>query len=104
MDSLHIIPQQNPVDISSYANFPDIVQKHIDLDTEVDFEKQIIKFESTITLEVISQSLNHIVLDLNKIKIISISSEQIENLKYYLYENNPKKNALGTPLVITSVT
>lgn len=101
MDSLHIIPQQNPVDISSYANFPDIVQKHIDLDTEVDFEKQIIKFESTITLEVISQSLNHIVLDLNKIKIISISSEQIENLKYYLYENNPKKNALGTPLVIT---
>ena len=94
-------PQQNPIDISSYANFQEIAQKHIDLEAEVDFNSQTIKFKTSITFDVLNKTIQQIVLDVNKIKIISVSSSQLKDLTYTLYESNPKAKALGTPLIIS---
>ena len=94
-------PHQNRIDISSYANFQEIAQKHIDLEAEVDFNTQTIKFKTSITFDVLNKTIQQIVLDVNKIKIISVSSNQLKDLSYTLYESNPKAKALGTPLIIS---
>ena len=101
MNSSQFTPQQNSIDISSYSNFQDIVQKHIVLEAETDFNAKIIKFKTIITFDILNKGIEHIVLDVNKIKIISVSSSQLKDLSYSLYESNPKANAYGTPLIIS---
>ena len=94
----------NEIDINTYSNFNEIIQKYVELDVSIDFNKQqmlgIVKTE----YEIINPSLNKIILDLHgpdisSIKVITEKLEEIP-LKYEIYDKNEDKNSLGTPLII----
>ena len=94
----------NSLDVNSYSNFHEIVQKSVELDVSIDFENKFMYGNIQTTYEIINQSLENIILDLNGPEITSVSliNDDLEkiNLDYIIYDKNKDKDALGTPLVI----
>ena len=94
----------NKIDINSYSNFDEIIQKFVELDVSIDFDKQQMFGTVQAEYEIINPSLNKIILDLNGPEITSINliTDELEEipLEYEIYDKNEDKNALGTPLII----
>ena len=101
--------KQNPEDISSYSNFNEIIQKELDIDISLDFEKKQMIGKMDINYEIINQEISKIILDLKGPEIVSVEyiqkDEEGEDLKsiklnYEIYSENEFKDSLGTPLII----
>jgi leukotriene-A4 hydrolase len=92
----------NSQDISTYSNFHQICQKHIKIDALIDFKTLSVRGTVHITFKVISPNdESRVVLDCKHVKISGVRNTQTgKDLKWTLYEDNPDKMALGTPLVI----
>ena len=100
---------QNPEDISSYSNFNEIIQKEIDMDVSLDFEKKQMIGKMDIKYEIINPELSKIILDLKGPEISSVEYIQKDEegevlnsikLNYEIYLENELKDSLGTPLII----
>ena len=100
----------NSEDISSYANFNEILQKEVDLDVSIDFDKKQMIGKMDIKYEILSSEIPKIILDLKGPEIVSI--EYIEKdeeeddllnipLTYEIYRENKYADSLGTPLIIS---
>ena len=94
----------NKIDVNTYSNFDEIIQKNVELDVSIDFEKSQM-FGTVITeYEILNTSLKRIILDLHgpEISSINLITEEFEEipLDYEIYDKNKDKNALGTPLII----
>ena len=96
-------PKPNPEDISSYSNFDEVIQKHINLEISIDFSKKQLTGEITTTYEILNPELKKIILDLKGPEITSIDyiSEDLDEipLSFDIYDKNEYKS-LGTPLII----
>ena len=94
----------NPEDVNTYSNFQEIIQRKVDLEVDIDFEKKSMFGNIKTTYEILNQSLENIILDLHGPEISSVSLVNEEygniNLDYSIYDKNEDKEALGTPLVI----
>ena len=94
----------NPEDVNTYSNFQEIIQRKVDLEVDIDFEKKSMFGNIKTTYEILNQSLENIILDLHgpEISSVSLVNEEYENinLDYSIYDKNEDKEALGTPLVI----
>ena len=94
----------NPEDVNTYSNFQEIIQRKVDLEVDIDFEKKSMFGNIKTTYEILNQSLENIILDLHgpEISSVSLVNEGYENinLDYSIYDKNEDKEALGTPLVI----
>ena len=103
--------KQNPEDISSYSNFQEIIQKEVDMDVSLDFDKKQMIGRMDIKYEILSSEIPKIILDLKGPEIISIeyvqkNEKENEDLKtiplsYEIDTENQYKDSLGTPLVIS---
>ena len=100
----------NPEDISSYANFQEIIQKEVDLDVSLDFEKKQMIGTMEIKYEVLSSEIQKIILDLKGPEIVSVNyvkknekneQQKLLSLSYEIYIENEHKDSLGTPLIIS---
>ena len=101
--------KQNKEDISSYSNFDEIIQKELDIDVSLDFEKKQMLGTMDIKYEILSSEISKIILDLKGPEILSVDYiEKDEDgddansikLNYEIYLENEHKNSLGTPLII----
>ena len=101
---------QNPEDISSYSNFKEIIQKEVDIDVSLDFEKKQMIGTMEVKYEILSSEIPKIILDLKGPEIVSIEyavkNEKKENAKliplsYEIDSENQYKDSLGTPLIIS---
>ena len=94
----------NKIDVNTYSNFEEIIQKNVELDVSIDFDKQQMFGTVKINFEILNTSLNKIVLDLHGPEISSVNyiNEELEEipLEHEIYDKNEDKNALGTPLII----
>ena len=94
----------NQIDINTYSNFDEIIQKNVELDVSIDFDKKQMYGNVKAEYEIINPSLKNIILDLNgpEISSINLITEDLEEipLEYEIYDKNEDKNALGTPLII----
>ena len=100
----------NTEDISSYANFQEIIQKEVDMDVLLDFKKKQMIGTMIIKYEVLSSEIQKIILDLKGPEIVSVNyvkkNEKSEEqkmlaLSYEIYIENEHKDSLGTPLIIS---
>ena len=100
----------NSEDISSYSNFNEVLQKEVDLDVSIDFDKKQMIGKMDIKYEILSTEIPKIILDLKGPEIVSI--EYIEKdeeeddllnipLTYEIYKENKYADSLGTPLTIS---
>jgi leukotriene-A4 hydrolase len=96
----NFIPQQHETDVNTFANFDDFKQTHISLQANINFTEQKIHFTTTITFTVLNPNQQTLVLDSNKINILSVQSSDLTNLTYSIYDKHPLSDALGTPLII----
>ena len=96
--------ESNKIDVNTFSNFEEIVQKFVELDVSLDFKKEQMFGSVQTQYEILNPSLNQIILDLNGPDISSISAitEELDEipLEYEIYDKNEDKNALGTPLII----
>ena len=94
----------NTIDVNSYSNFDEIIQKNVELDVSIDFEKQQMYGTVQTQYEILNPSLSKIILDLHgpDISSINLITEDIDEipLEYEIYDKNEDKDALGTPLII----
>ena len=94
----------NQIDINTYSNFDEIIQKNVELDVSIDFDKKQMYGNVKAEYEIINPSLKNIILDLNgpEISSINLITEDLEEipLEYEIYDKNEDKNAFGTPLII----
>ncbi len=103
--------KQNPEDISSYSNFQEIIQKEVDMNVSLDFDKKQMIGRMDIEYEILSSEIPQIILDLKGPEIVSIefihkNEKDNEDLKtiplsYEIDTENQYKDSLGTPLVIS---
>ena len=100
----------NSDDISSYANFNDILQKEVDIDVSLDFDKKQMIGKMDVKYEILSSDIPKIILDLKGPEITSIEyiekdedEEDLNNipLTYEILTENKYKDSLGTPLIIS---
>lgn len=93
----------NKEDVTTYSNFEDIRQEHLAIKAKIDFDKQIIQGTVDIRFKIISKNVLHIILDMKKVIIKSITCTQYPNeqIKYSTYDCNPDKEALGTPIALS---
>lgn len=94
----------NKIDVNTYSNFEEIIQKNVELDVSIDFEKQQMYGTVQTEYEILNPSLNKIILDLHgpdisQINLITEDYDEIP-LEYEIYDKNEDKEALGTPLII----
>ena len=94
----------NEIDVNTYSNFEEIIQKNVELDVSIDFEKQQMYGTVQTEYEILNPSLNKIILDLHgpdisQINLITEDYDEIP-LEYEIYDKNEDKEALGTPLII----
>ena len=79
----------NTEDISSYANFQEIIQKEVDMDVLLDFKKKQMIGTMIIKYEVLSSEIQKIILDLKGPEIVSVNyvkkNEKIEEQKCFLF-------------------
>ena len=101
---------QNIDDISSYSNFKEIIQKEVNIDVSLDFEKKQMLGIMEVKYEILSSEVPKIVLDLKGPKIVSIEypiknlkneDEKLIPLSYEIDYENQYKDSLGTPLIIS---
>ncbi len=101
--------KQNEEDISSYSNFNEIIQKELEIDVSLDFEKKQMIGKMDVKYEILNSDVSKIVLDLKGPEISSVEyiqkdeeGEIIKSIKlnYEIYLENEFKDSLGTPLVI----
>jgi leukotriene-A4 hydrolase len=101
--------KQNEEDISSYSNFNEIIQKELDIDVSLDFDKKQMIGKMDIKYEIINKELSKIILDLKGPEILSVEyiqkdedGEDLRSIKlnYEIDLENEFKDSLGTPLVI----
>ncbi len=94
----------NKIDVNTYSNFEEIIQKNVELDVSIDFEKQQMYGTVQTEYEILNPSLNKIILDLHgpDISEINLITEEYDEipLEYEIYDKNEDKEALGTPLII----
>ena len=94
----------NKIDVNTYSNFDEIVQKFVELDVSIDFDKQQMFGTVQAQYEILNPSLNRIILDLHgpDISSINLITEELDEipLEYSIYNKNEDKDALGTPLII----
>ena len=94
----------NKIDVNTYSNFEEIIQKNVELDVFIDFDKQQMYGTIQTQYEILNPSLSKIILDLHgpDISSINLISEEYDEipLDYEIYEKNEDKDALGTPLII----
>ena len=101
--------KQNEEDISSYSNFNEIIQKELEIDVSLDFDKKQMIGKMDIKYEIINIDLSKIILDLKGPEILSVEyiqkdedGEDLQSIKlnYEIDSENEFKDSLGTPLVI----
>ena len=101
---------QNPEDISSYSNFNEVLQKEVDIDVSLDFDKKQMIGKMDVKYEILSSEIPKIILDLKGPEIVSIEfiikDEDDEDLTvipltYEIDSENKFKDSLGTPLIIS---
>ena len=101
--------KQNKEDISSYSNFDEIIQKELDIDVSLDFEKKQMLGKMDIKYEILNPEISRIILDLKGPEITSVEFIQKDEdgedlnsitLNYEIYLENEFKDSLGTPLII----
>ena len=101
---------QNTEDISSYSNFQEILQKEVDMDVSLDFDKKQMIGRMDIKYEILSSEIPKIILDLKGPEIVSVEFVQkdeddedltIISLNYDIDKENKYKDSLGTPLIIS---
>ena len=68
----------NSEDISSYSNFNEIVQKEVDMDVSLDFDKKQMIGKMDVKYEILSSDIPKIVLDLKGPQIEKV--EYIQNM------------------------
>jgi leukotriene-A4 hydrolase len=100
----------NSEDISSYSNFNEILQKEVDMDVSLDFDKKQMIGKMDVKYQILSSDLPKIILDLKGPEITSIEfiekDEDEEDLNvipltYEINTENQFKDSLGTPLIIS---
>ena len=102
--------KQNPDDISSYSNFNEILQKEVEIDVSLDFEKKQMVGKMDVKFQILSSEIPKIILDLKGPEITSIEYVQkdeddddinVIQLEYSIDLENKYKDSLGTPLTIS---
>ena len=102
--------KQNPEDISSYSNFNEILQKEVEIDVSLDFEKKQMVGKMDVKFQILSSEIPKIILDLKGPEITSIEYVQkdeddddinVIQLEYSIDLENKYKDSLGTPLTIS---
>ena len=102
--------KQNPDDISSYSNFNEIIQKEVEIDVSLDFEKKQMVGKMDVKYQILSSEIPKIILDLKGPEITSIEYVQKDEddddinmipLEYNIDLENKYKDSLGTPLTIS---
>ena len=102
--------KQNPDDISSYSNFNEIIQKEVEIDVSLDFEKKQMVGKMDVKFQILSSEIPKIILDLKGPEITSIEYVQkdeddddinVIQLEYSIDLENKYKDSLGTPLTIS---
>ena len=102
--------KQNQEDKSSYSNFDEILQKELDIDVSLDFEKKQMIGKMDVKYEILSSEIPKIILDLKGPEIVSVEyvekdeDEEDLNVLPLTYEidlENQYKDSLGTPLIIS---
>lgn len=83
-------------DLHSYSNYTQIRVKHLFLDIDLDFNKNIIKGYATLNLEHLSPA-DSLVLDTRELRIKSVQNNLGENLNFNLGASHP---IFGSPLSI----
>lgn len=86
----------NQIDSHSFANFRDVVVKHLSLEFKVDLKKHVIVGKNTISYERINPQAAHLILDTRNLSIKRINSDGIK-LRWRL---TPAKPPLGQALII----
>ena len=94
----------NEVDVNTYSNFDEVVQRHVDLDVSINFNKQLMYGIVRTKYEILNKTLQRIILDLHgpNISSVNLITEELDEipLEYEIYDKNEDKNALGTPVII----
>jgi len=91
----------NHHDVSSYSNFDKIRQDKIKINAKIDFENKKFAGNVDICFTVLDKEETRIILDTKSLEIFSVKElNSGKELKWYLYDENADKKALGTPLVI----
>ena len=102
--------KQNSEDKSSFSNFDEIVQKEVNMDLSLDFEKKQMIGKMDIKFQILTSNIPKIILDLKGPEISSIEyivkdeedeDELVSPLTYEIDSENKYKDSLGTPLVIS---
>jgi len=100
----------NSEDISSYSNFNEIVQKEVDMEVSLDFDKKQMIGKMDVKYEILSSDIPKIVLDLKGPEIVSVEYVEKDEddddvcnipLSYEIFSENQYKDSLGTPLIIS---
>ena len=100
----------NSEDISSYSNFNEILQKEVDMDVSLDFDKKQMIGTMDIKYQILISKMPKIILDLKGPEITSVEyvekDEDEEDLNiipltYEIFTENKLKDSLGTPLIIS---
>ena len=68
--------KQNQEDISSYSNFNEIIQKEVDIDVSLDFEKKQMIGKMDVKYEILSSEIPKIILDLKGPEIVSVEYDE----------------------------
>ena len=94
----------NKQDVNTYSNFDEVIQKNVELEVSINFDKKELDGTVKTEFEIINPDLKEIILDLHGPEIISVNlvTEELDEipLKYEIYTKNKDKDALGTPLII----
>ena len=94
----------NKQDVNTYSNFDEVIQKNVELEVSINFDKKELNGTVKTEYEIINPDLKEIILDLHGPEIISVNlvTEELDEipLKYEIYTKNKDKDALGTPLII----
>ena len=102
--------KENTEDISSYSNFNEILQKEVEIDVSLDFEKKQMVGKMDVKYQILSSEIPKIILDLKGPEITSIEYVQKDEddddiniipLEYNIDLENKYKDSLGTPLTIS---
>jgi leukotriene-A4 hydrolase len=90
----------NDNDVSTYSNFHHIRQEKINLKVQIDLTEKKVFGHVDITFKILSpDEQSRLILDCKSVLVKNVTYLG-QNLNFWLYDENPDKEALGTPLVI----
>ena len=95
-------PAAVPTDVHSYGRPDQVRVRHVDLDLEVDFDRQRIYGQATLAVERVSKDKTHpLVLDSRKLKIEKVEvSADGKDFKPGRFEVGKEDEILGSPVTI----